>query len=320
MAIYDINGNLAFSSHGKNVIIPNNGIISTCAGLYDLYDGFVTDGFATKTLIATVENLPMYRYDFSAVNDWATGSNNAKDTSGNKLYTKKQALFFSGLHGDEKGSPLYLYEFMYKVCYDPAYTRFLALYDIHVVPIGNPYGYNANTRNNADGININRLDESSETVEAQALMAEIDSRAYDLFIDCHNCDSDQKTARTGVTGCFSFANSMPSASEVKGFETYLKATTEVTRAIREYWKMGDDNSVQHFLPWNGTTNQTFRNYGYTHNGVGSPISACFEVSRWCYTYSNSTTQWNNKSLITGNTCLHAVLEDFLDAVVNGYFA
>lgn len=325
MAIYDVNGNSLTADEKSNVLIPESGIFATCADIYSAYDVLVSGGFATKTLIATVNNLPMYRYDFSGVNKWASGGANAEDTSGNKLYTKLQALFFSGLHGDERGAPLYVYEFMKQVCYNPNYCWILAMFDVHIVPIGNPYGYNHNTRNNADNININRLDESSNTIEAQALMETIDSQSYDLFIDCHNCETDKSaTQYVGVTGAFSLANDTPEAKEIKAFEKYLEATTEITRSLRKHWNMNDNNGVQNFLPWDGTENQTFRNYGYTHNvngqTVGSPISACSELSRNSYTYSQSTTSWNDKSLIVGNTAENAILFGMLKAVYDGFFA
>ena len=197
------------------------------------------------------------------------------------------------------------------------------MFDIDVVPIGNPYGYNHDQRTNADGIDINRLNTSSGTVEAQALMGVIDEKVRDIFIDFHNCETDKSASQyKGVTGAFSLANDMPFTEQVKMWSIYLSTGASVARLLRKYWDMPDDNNTENFLPWSGTTNQTFRQYGYTHtkNGVtvGSPISACNELSRNSYTYSNSTTEFNQKSLITGNTMCDYIIRAILDKLYNIY--
>ena len=323
-SIFDINGNPLVTSQDiyKNIIVPENGLFATCDALYSAYDQFVTDGFATRTQIATVSNLPMYRYSFSAFNRWASGGGNLEDKSGNKMYTKKQVLFFSGQHGDEKGSPLWLYEFMRRVCYDPAYSWILAVFDIYVIPIGNPVGYNANTRLNGDKININRLDQSGNTIEGLALKAEVDRMEYDLFIDYHNTPTDgyyggNSNYGEGVSGVFSFANGMPEEDTIACCELYLNSVMELSQLFFDYFKVSGQKK-QTFLPWRGTTLKTFRNYGYSHqvNGetVGAPISACFEMSSYCKTYSQTLTQWNEPTLIIGNSILNMVTWNFLRRV------
>lgn len=326
-SIYDFDGNpLVTSSENrfKNIIVPDNGIFRTTSLLFGAYDQFVTDGFATSSQISIVNDVPMYRYDFTAYNKWASGGANLEDTSGNRMYNKKQVLFFSGQHGDEKGSVLWLYEFMKKVCYDPAYSWILSIFDIHVVPIGNPVGYNNNTRLNGDGININRLDESSETNEAIALMAEVNKMKYDLFIDFHNTPTDGKVGQNNnyapnVTGVFSLANGMPEEQIIENCELYLYSVTELSQLFYDYFGITDART-QNFFPWQGTTLHTFRNYGYLHevNGeiVGAPISACFEMSYYCKTYSYSLTAWNNTTLIIGNSILNSVAWNFLKKVAN----
>ena len=301
--------------------MPETGIVNTCAEFYAMFDQFVTDGYATRTLLATVQTLPIYKYTFRGMDKWTEGADNDIHTGSDRLFNKYQILISSGLHGDEKGAPIYMYQMMRHICYDPDYSKYLSLCDFYVVPIVNPTGWNANTRNNYQNININRLDQSSGTVEAQALMAVIDSQYYDLYIDCHNMSADaSSSSRPYVSGSMSFANAMDQNSMRECYRTFMHAGANTISAVRDQFVMPDANNVQRFYPWEGTTNQTFRNYGYTHddgngNNVGSNVSACLETSRCCWSLSGSTNEFNGYSLITGTTLTVQMFREFLDTLV-----
>ena len=303
------------------LIMPTKDIPSTASGVYALYDALVTAGYATRTNLATVESLPIYRYDFTGMDGYVYGDNNEPHPGSDRLYNKYQILFSSGIHGDEKGAVIYLYEWVKKMCTDPHYARYLSLFDFYVVPVVNPTGYNANTRNNYQDININRIDQSSETTEAIALMGQIDSQAYDLYFDFHNTTSDGESYQNGVSGCIAVANDMPDADKVKVYRQYMRSAADVLGRIQTEFGISHDNHVQSFYPWEGTENQTFRNYGYTHTAsnvsVGSKYSCCFETSRDCYSWTGSTYDYNNNSQMIGNTITDKAVSDILDAIVSG---
>ena len=110
---------------------------------------------------------------------------------------------------------------------------------------------------------------------------------------------------------------MPEADIITGCELYLDSVMDLSQLFFDYFGTSVAKK-QTFLPWRGTTNQTFRNYGYYHTvegvQVGAPISACFEMSSYCKTYSESLVQWNEATLIIGNSILNAVTRNFLRRV------
>ena len=95
----------------------------------------------------------------------------------------------------------------------------------------------------------------------------------------------------------------------------------MTGRIQREFGIAYGNDTQSFFPWDGTDNQTFRNYGYTHNAsnatVGSKYSVCFETSRCCRSWTGSTYDYNNNSQMIGNTITDKAVSDILDAIVSG---
>lgn len=308
----------------SGAIFPTQRIPADTACVYTLYDAFVTAGLATRTTLATVQSLPIYKYDFKALDGWMDGSDYHIDTSGDRLFPKFQILFTSGMHGDEKSAVTGLYEFMNLVCNNPDYVRFLALCDIHVIPVCNPTGYNADTRNNYQDININRIDEAGDTVECQAIQGVIDSQTYDLYVDLHNMRTDTASADIpGPTGGMSFANDTPEAFMTKEYRTYMEATTHTTQVMMDELSKTTNNGRQAFYPWRGQDVESFRQYGYTHQHdgvtVGSPISGTMEVSRRCYSMTENNVDYNGYAIMICDQCVIDTLGKFIDKVTSGYF-
>ena len=306
-------------------VFPTQRIPADTAGVYAIYDAFVTAGFATRTTLATVQSLPIYQYDFKALDGWMVGGSYEIDTSGERLFPKYQILLTSGMHGDERTAVLGLYEFMNLVCNDPNYVRYLALCDFKVIPVCNPTGYNANTRNNYQDININRTNEAQDTVECQAIEAVVDSQAYDLYVDIHNMRTDTASETIpGGTGAMAFSNATPSDIKIKEFRAYMEATTHTTQVVLNELSETSNNKLQPFYPWDGQDLPTFRQYGYTHihNGmtVGSPITATFEVSRRCYSLTGNNVDNNGYAVMICDQCTVDTLTTFIDKVTSGYFS
>lgn len=314
----------------SGAFFPTQRVPADTAAVYALYDAFVDAGIATKTTLATVEGLPIYQYDFKALDGWMDGEDYEIDTSGDRLFPKYQILFTSGMHGDEKSAVLGLYEFMNLVANDPQYVRYLALCDIHVIPVCNPTGYNANSRNNYQGKNINRLDTDTETgggntVEAIAIKGVIDSQAYDLYIDLHNMRTDTASASTpGASGGMSFANATPEALMTKEYRTYMEATTHTTQVMLDELSDITNNARQAFYPWKGQNVNSFRQYGLTHQSggvnVGAPVSGTFEVSRRCYSLTGSNVDYNGYAIMICDQCAIDTLGLFITRVTEGRLA
>jgi hypothetical protein len=85
----------------------------------------------------------------------------------------------SGMHGDEPAAPWALFSIVRDGLLDPrfAYT---------IWPCVNPTGYQAGTRHNAEGKDINRsFNRGGETPEARTIISTVHDRRYRLQIDMH---------------------------------------------------------------------------------------------------------------------------------------
>ena len=62
-------------------------------------------------------------------------------------------------------------------------TDLLQVFDFLILPCINPYGYVHNTRENSEGVDINRSFESDNTPEAVIVKRILHGRRFDLFIE-----------------------------------------------------------------------------------------------------------------------------------------
>ena len=87
---------------------------------------------------------------------------------------------FGGVHGDEPAGVLTLLEFLEERHWadHPAIA-------FSVLPCLNPTGFTLGTRENADGIDINRTYDRDEVPEVRTLRAMVKHDAFDAFIDAH---------------------------------------------------------------------------------------------------------------------------------------
>ncbi|MFT5103053.1 MAG: hypothetical protein ACI86C_000704 [Candidatus Latescibacterota bacterium] len=127
---------------------------------------------------------------------------------------EKVVLAWSQMHGNESTTTKALFDF-FKFCAQKDYfeveiSEFLATYSFYVIPILNPDGAKAYTRENLNGIDLNRDAQQQSQMESKALAAIFDKIKPGLCLNLH----DQRTiygAAEGKTATVSFLS--PAANE-----------------------------------------------------------------------------------------------------------
>lgn len=301
----------ADSGVNDSLIPLTQSVKSTATEYISMWDALATDGYCTKTQIAEVQGLPVNKYVFAFDKDTISGDGLTVVSDGS-FYKKPKISMISGVHGDEQGSPLFLYEFMNRLCENQAYAKYFGMFDFHVIPLVNPTGYNAKTRNNYQNININRDGSNSpQSVEGQALKAHFDAFEWAATFDLH-----QMTHGHGKNNynwsCGYFAMQDGAAAQIldKYNNLFCEAGFETERLMeKEYNKP----HRQMFQPWDWSLNyDTWTNYavraGKTNLGF-----ICETAQTWSY-YSDSGVDMNPVALIGGNTITDKTLRIFLDNI------
>lgn len=116
-----------------------------------------------KDLIGTVYDFPIYKL-------YLQSSDN----------TQKHVLITSGLHGDEPGGIEASLQFLSR-----DNSNLLKSFNFTVIPCINPYGYVYNTRENRDGIDINRMFENDEIKDVMIIKKTLDETQFSFTIDFH---------------------------------------------------------------------------------------------------------------------------------------
>ena len=116
-----------------------------------------------QELIGTVNDYPIYKiYLQSSAN------------------SQNHVLITSGLHGDEPGGIEASLQFLSRDNSD-----LLKSFNFTVIPCINPYGYIHDTRENRDGVDINRMFERNEIKEVMVIKECLRETQYAFTIDFH---------------------------------------------------------------------------------------------------------------------------------------
>ena len=90
------------------------------------------------------ESYPVYLYRFALYNNWVDNNyayNNYTPEKDNALYRKPRILVTSGIHGNERATPVAVMAFAKNLLENPAYAHLLGQYDWYFVPLVNPWGF-----------------------------------------------------------------------------------------------------------------------------------------------------------------------------------
>ena len=144
-----------------------------------------------KTLGTNINGDPIYEYTIVKPRPkYVNGLNPTPISLPYEELGKIKILLLSGVHGDEKGSPLGLALFIKELIENKddetlRYIRNNAI--IKVVPIANPWGINNNTRNNQNAIDLNRDFIAQTQNESQLIAGWMEDNANAVvMIDYHN--------------------------------------------------------------------------------------------------------------------------------------
>lgn len=302
-----------FQADGGTVdsLIPvTQNVKATATEYIAMWDALATDGYCTKTKIAEVQGLPINKYVFAFDKD-IIRDDSIQIISDGSFYKKPKISMLSGVHGDEQGSPLFLYEFINRLCKNQAYAKYFGMFDFHVIPLVNPTGYNAKTRNNYQNININRDASNLQSVEAQALKDHFDAYEWAACFDIHQVSHGHgKNNYNWTCGYFTMQYGASAQILNKYNNLFLTAGYETEKLMeKEYGKPHQ----QMFHPWDWNINyDSWLNYPVRANKTA--LSFTPETAQtWVY-YSDSGVDMNPVALIGGNTITDKTLRIFLDNI------
>ena len=153
--------------------------------LYSLYDDLVVNfpNYVSKVFLGNeTTGLPLYQYSFNVDTSFGYTRN----------IIKPKLLLQSGIHGDEKSSSWAMAQFLKDLCYNHTKNEVLDyIYwnaELIVIPCANPWGWNENSRYNANGLSIGSTFNGVNTqLETELIKTVIDANLdAEYVIDYHN--------------------------------------------------------------------------------------------------------------------------------------
>ena len=186
------------------------------ASIISDYDAMVAQypNFISKnTLGQTAQGTPLVEYVLTSGAYNIAGQRGTRDTQ----IAKKKMLLMTGVHGYEPGSVMSTLTMVREYIGGNSVLSKLRNFELHIVPCVNPDGYNAGTRYNANGVDINRNfnenwqlsgegtayysgPSAASENETQIIQAWIDDNTDALFvIDFHQSSFNNEVACLGYT-------------------------------------------------------------------------------------------------------------------------
>lgn len=198
---------------------------STYSSIISDYDALVLakPNFVTKIKLGeTAIGTGIYEYVFTSGSFNQEGQRGIRD----EVIAKKKILLMTGVHGYEPGSVMATLSFIREYVGGNSALSKLRNLELHIIPCVNPDGYNAGTRGNSNGVDINRNfnenwqfegegttyfsgpSPASEN-ETQIVQSWIDDNTDALFvIDFHQSSFNNEIACLGYTKLYSLENEL----------------------------------------------------------------------------------------------------------------
>ena len=168
--------------------------------VYGWYDNLMNEfpDYITRTLLGYAtgsdgsenRNYPIYEYNFKPLKP-VVGLVGYPPSQNDNAAVYPRLLITSSVHGNEKLGVWTTYQIMKDIC-ENADNRYFAEFfrynvEIRVVPLVNPGGYTATTRENLRGVNINRNFETNwdgtQQNPGQKAMSELESQIMDRWFN-----------------------------------------------------------------------------------------------------------------------------------------
>lgn len=286
----------------------------TYADLMARYDALIAayPSFMTKTKIGESENgQDLYEIKITSGAYNLAGRRGGRDAE----ISKPKFLIGAGIHGYEPGTPNSLYLFVRELVEgNPALSAIRNNVDLRIIPCMNPDGYDARTRTNHNGVDLNRnfnynwVEEGSGTdsysgasaaseSETQAIQDWIDDNTDAVFcIDWHQSSFNEEVSCLGGT----------SLESVTGQDDFKKLYLEAINGIAGM-----------LISRRGATYTSLFAYTYDDNSSAHGRSAGYIASKGICggtleTQENFESSGNNSALtvsvgadIIGNLCKKA---------------
>lgn len=287
---------------------------ATATAYHALWDNLVTSGLVERSTIATAQNEPVYLYHIGVYNKIANNPSNSYnfEIADNDYFAKKKVLLISGIHGYERLTPMYAYEFFNRILTDDRFAGIRSAYEWYVVPLVNPTGFNNNTRNNYNNVDINRDFKVKSQLETQAICTLIDNNTFDMFIDMHQSGAGRSQYSPQVCGTLICPRHATAAELQEICTPYYIGGSKADATFNEYFGKSVAESCFAWPPITISSNQQ-QSHDYAYE-QGIVKSVEFEFSQYCYAYSNSDVIYNHTSYVYGNTLLHYLMMQYFGSV------
>ena len=288
--------------------------VANASDLYVLYDALVTahpEYISKNTLGQDNAGNNIVEYVLTSGNYNSQTGHRTEDTE----IVKPKILVVTGVHGYERSSVMSTYQFVRDLCNgNPKVADLRENYIIKVIPCVTPSGFNADTRTNSNGVNINRnfADNWTQTsvgdnysgasaadqLETQIVQTWITANNDAvLYVDFHNSGYDNEVSY--IQG----SNSYTGMSDIK--VAYLKQTY-MTSA---YWKEIEQFASNLIFAYTGGEDQIASSNRYAHI-TGGLLSILLEAS-W---NQNGTGKHSKMTIKTGAEALGNMLIGILKAL------
>lgn len=286
---------------------------ATASDVYTLYDGLVSDGFATRNLLGTPNGENLYEYVINVGKNWLSGGE-AGTIETSILYDRPQIGLICCIHGNEKAPAMYVLDFIKKLCTNDRFTKYLQGFCFRIIPVANPYGYTHNQRDTYSGDDLNRdAGENPSTAEGVILKAWFTGNDFDFVYDIHQTDSGSH--QTEYKCGFLTLPQPVSDSEMKYLSTcYLMASGKVENLFNQKY---EKDYAQLCYIWTGTNADTWRNWASANLTNVKSIASC-EMTKGLYHYSGVDTHYNEIANSFNNTLNIYMLCNIMDYILARY--